>query len=206
MSILMAVGMGLSITQGVLGFSQAQKQKKQAKEQAKKQRELAKKEFKINSKILQENFVNNALVNYDTTAKKMGELTTNYTRARSEALVSTKSYFSGNVSFNSNRSDTENSLKMDFNTKVFEFINERDYNEETLKRDFKNNYLNLQTRYEQNLFGIDSAENNAKMASDQKSMNSILGTATNLVNMFAFSNVGNNQKQNNNQKNNKGGK
>lgn len=186
MSVLTALGIGMSVASGVSGILGSQKSKKEAKKMAGIQRELATREYNINLNILGENFVNNALVNFDSIARKMSDLTSQYTEARNNSLMATASYFSGGASYNSNRENTIATLNLDYNSKVFEYNNLRVYNEETIKKQFTNDVLNLGSRYNNTMYGISTNLYQANKAADQSALNSLLSAGASIFGMLGY--------------------
>lgn len=190
MSIMTAIGMGFSIAGGVTSMLSSQKSKEAAKEMAKYQSELATQQYQTNLEILSENFVNNALINYDTIAKQMANLTSEYTQARNNSLMSTASYFSGGASYNSNRENTIATLNLDYNTKVFEYNNLRIYNEDTIKKQFSNSVLNLGTQYKNTMYNISAGLYQTEQAANQATLNSLVNMGANIFGILGY--TGNN--------------
>lgn len=190
MSIMTAIGMGFSIAGGVSGILSSQSSKKAAKKMAGYQSGLATQEYQMNLEILSENFVNNAVVNYDTIAKQMADLTSEYTQARSNSLMATASYFSGGASYNSNRENTIATLNLDYNTKVFEYNNLRVYNEDTIKKQFSNSVLNLGSQYKNTMYSIAAGLYQAEQAANQAALNSLVNMGANIFGMLGY--TGNN--------------
>lgn len=186
MSVLAALGVGFSIAGGISGVLGSNKSKKEASKMANYQKDLATKEYNINLEILSDNFVNNALVNYDNIAKQMANLTSEYTQARNNALMSTASYFSGGASYNSNRENTISTLNSDYNTKVFEYNNLRIYNEDTIKKQFSNSVLNLGTQYKNTMYNISTGLYQAKQAANQSALNSMLNMGANIFGVLGY--------------------
>lgn len=187
MSVLAALGIGMSIAGGISGISGASKSKKAAKKMAGIQSELATKEYNLNLNILSENFVNNALVNFDNIAKQMANLTSQYTEARNNSLMSTASYFSGGASYNSNRENTIATLNLDYNSKIFEYNNLRVYNEETIKKQFSNDVLNLGAKYNNTMYNISANLYQTNQAADQAALNSLVGMGSSIFGILGYS-------------------
>lgn len=187
MSILAAVGIGMSIFSGVTGVIGGINSKKEAKKMAKQQKAIAEHEYKINSEILANNFINNALVNYNEIAKQMSNLTTEYNHSRNNAIMSTQSYFTGGASFNSNRENTIAALNLDYNTKVFEYNNLRIYNEETLKKQFSSDMTNLVTKLNNSMYNIGSSLHQVQGANTQQIINSVANAGSGIFGMLGYS-------------------
>ena len=187
MSILAAVGIGMSIFSGVTGVIGGLNSKKEAKKMAKQQKAIAEHEYKINSEILANNFINNALVNYNEIAKQMSNLTTEYNHSRNNAIMATQSYFTGGASFNSNRENTIAALNLDYNTKVFEYNNLRIYNEETLKKQFSSDMTNLVTKLNNSMYNIGSSLHQVQDANTQQIINSVANAGSGIFGMLGYS-------------------
>lgn len=186
MSVLTALGIGFSVAGGMSGILGSRNAKKSAKKMAGYQKELATQEYKMNLETLSENFVNNALVNYDTIAKQMADLTSQYTQVRSNSLMSTASYFTGGAAYNSNRENTIATLNLDYNTKVFEYNNLRIYNEDTIKKQFSNSVLNLGSQYKNAMYSISAGLYQAEQAANQSALNSLVSMGTNIFGMLGY--------------------
>lgn len=192
MSVLAALGIGFSVAGGVSGILGSHSAKKSAKKMAEYQSKLATQEYQTNLAILSENFVNNVLVNYDTIAKQMADLTSEYTQARSNSLMTTASYFSGGASYNSNRENTIATLNLDYNTKVFEYNNLRIYNEDTIKKQFSNSVLNLGNQYKNTMYNISAGLYQTEQAANQSALNSLVNMGANIFGILGY--TGNNAK------------
>lgn len=186
MSVLTALGIGFSVAGGMSGILGSHSAKKSAKKMAGYQKQLATQEYKMNLEILSENFVNNALVNYDTIAKQMADLTSEYTQVRSNSLMSTASYFTGGATYNSNRENTIATLNLDYNTKVFEYNNLRIYNEDTIKKQFSNSVLNLGSQYKNAMYSISAGLYQAEQAANQSALNSLVNMGANIFGMLGY--------------------
>lgn len=192
MSVLAALGIGFSVAGGVSGILVSHSAKKSAKKMAEYQSGLATQEYQTNLETLSENFVNNVLVNYDTIAKQMADLTSEYTQARSDSLMATASYFSGGASYNSNRENTIATLNLDYNTKVFEYNNLRIYNEDTIKKQFSNSVLNLGNQYKNTMYNISAGLYQTEKAANQSALNSLVNMGANIFGILGY--TGNNAK------------
>lgn len=181
MGAVEAIQAGLGIFEGI-------SDKKSAKKAARQQKKIAEQEFKFNKEILIDNYVNNSMVNFSETAKAMSSLTQQYINTRTQSTMLTNSYLNGGASFNSNRSDTINTLNLDFKSKIFEYNNLKLYNEETLKKQFSVDLTNLTSRRNNTMYNISYNLYNAKRAANAKIRNNAIKLGGEVYDMAAGTN------------------
>lgn len=170
----------LSITKGVIGMFGKGRAKREVENTYSKQKKQLDEIYNLNVNILTDNFLNSSLVNYSNIAGAMADVTDKYIQGRNDALMNTKSYFTGGTSYNSNRSDTLNSLTLDYTNAITQYADLRDYNEQGLIKQFNNDLANLTSQYKLKNYQLENALSSTSRGGTQQILGSILDIGLNI--------------------------
>lgn len=178
MGVLAAVGIGLSVAQGISGIVGANNAKKAAKKEYKRQVKQTEKIFNYNIEELTKTFINNTENNYSNIAIAMSELTSKYVTSKGESAFNSSTL--GDASYSSAKTDLQTAIDNDYRDTMFGAEQLREYNETSLINNYVASQNNLILQKDATLNGLTDSYQSTVLQANQNALNSLIGAGSSI--------------------------